>query len=217
MANQLNDMQRARLDDYVSELYVEEDEALNWIQAEAARQEFPAISVRAFEGRLLQFLVRLSGARRVVEIGTLAGYSGVWLARALPSDGKLYTLEKSSKHAALARQSFQRAGVSERVELLEGAAQDSLAALTPRGPFDLVFIDADKSSYPAYLEWAAANLRVGGLVAAHNAFRSGQVLNPGTDDDRIMDGFNRALAEHPHFDGMILAIGDGMAVGVRRA
>ncbi len=153
----------------------------------------------------------------MVEIGTLAGYSGVWLARALPNDGKLYTLEKSSKHAALARQSFQRAGVGERVELLEGSAQDSLAKLSKRGPFDLVFIDADKGSYPAYLEWAAGNLRAGGLVAAHNAFRSGQVLDPQGDDDRIMDEFNRALAGHPHFDGMILAIGDGMAVGVKRA
>lgn len=216
MADNLNDMQRARLDDYVSALYVQEDEALRWIQAEAQRQEFPAISVRPFEGRLLQFLVRLSGARRVVEIGALAGYSGVWLARALPSDGRLYTLERNARHAALARQSFQRAGVSERVELLEGAALDSLATLAARGPFDLVFIDADKASYPAYLEWAAHNLRVGGLVAAHNAFRSGQVLDPQSDDDRIMDEFNRALAQHPRFDGMILAIGDGMAVGVKR-
>lgn len=216
MSDITNDSTRAQLDDYVSASFVHEDAALEWIQAEAARHQLPAISVRSFEGKLLQMLVWMSGAQKVVEIGTLVGYSGVWLARALPASGKLYTLEKSSKHAAVARASFERAGVSARVELLEGDAHESLRKLTTRAPFDLVFIDADKGSYPAYLDWAASNLRPGGIVAAHNAFRSGKVLAPVEEVDQQMDAFNRALAGDARFNSLIFAIGDGLAVGVRK-
>jgi caffeoyl-CoA O-methyltransferase len=217
MADTLNDLTRAKLDDYVSELYVNEDEVLKGIQAEAERQQMPAISVRPFEGRLLQFLVYSTNAKKVIEIGALAGYSGTWIARALPADGKLYTLEKSSKHAAVARSSFERAGVSSKVELLEGDAQDSLKKLASKGTFDLIFVDADKPGYPAYLAWSVENLRPGGMVAAHNAFRSGNVLKPESDDDRAMGAFNRALAAEPRLESFILAIGDGMAVGVKKA
>lgn len=216
MADTINDFTRARLDEYVSELYVNEDDVLKGIQAEAERQQIPAISVRAFEGRLLQFLVYSTNAKKVIEIGALAGYSGTWIARALPADGKLYTLEKSSKHAAVARTSFERAGVSGKVELLEGDAQDSLKKLASKAPFDLIFIDADKAGYPAYLAWSVENLRPGGMVAAHNAFRNGKVIAPESDDDRAMDAFNRALAAEPRLESFILAIGDGMAVGVKK-
>jgi caffeoyl-CoA O-methyltransferase len=217
MADTLNDLTRAKLDDYVSELYVNEDEVLKGIQAEAERQQMPAISVRPFEGRLLQFLVYSTNAKKVIEIGALAGYSGTWIARALPADGRLYTLEKSSKHAAVAHASFERAGVSGKVELLEGDAQDSLKKLASKGPFDLIFIDADKPGYPAYLAWSVENLRPGGMVAAHNAFRNGRVIAPESDDDRAMGAFNRALAAEPRLESFILAIGDGMAVGVKKA
>jgi caffeoyl-CoA O-methyltransferase len=216
MADIMNDFLRKQMDDYASALFVQEDETLRWIQAQAEANQLPAISVRPFEGRLLQILVALVGAKTVIEIGALAGYSGTWLARALPADGKLYTLEKSAKHAAIARASFERAGVANRVELLEGDAHTSLSHLAQRAPFDMIFLDADKVSYPAYLKWAVANLRPGGLVAAHNAFRSGKVLNAQTDDDRAMDAFNRALAAEPTLDSMILAIGDGMAVGIKQ-
>lgn len=216
MADIMNDRLRAQLDEYTSELFVQEDETLRWIQAQAESHQLPAISVRPFEGRLLQILVAMVGARTIVEIGALAGYSGTWLARALPADGKLYTLEKSAKHAAIARASFERAGVADRVHLLEGEAQASLRTLSERAPFDMVFLDADKVSYPSYLRWAVEHLRPGGLVAAHNAFRSGKVLNAQSDDDRAMDAFNRALAAEARLDSTILAIGDGMAVGIKR-
>lgn len=216
MADKLPDMTRAQLDDYVTELFVQEDETLKWITQEAARQQLPAISVRPFEGKLLQLLVWMSAAKTVVEIGTLAGYSGVWLARALPPEGKLYTLEKSSKHAAVARASFERAGVANRVELLEGDAPELLRKLSRKKPFDMVFIDADKSGYVDYLEWAGENLRPGGILAAHNAFRSGKVLDPQSEEDRIIDTFNRRLAQDDRFERMILAVGDGTALGVRR-
>lgn len=204
------------LNDYVTQLFVEEDETLRWIQAEADRNSLPQISLKAHEGRLLQFLVLAVGAKNAVEIGTLAGYSGIWLARALPEGGKLYTLEKSSKHAQVSRASFERAGVAHKVELLEGDALDSLKKITPRAPFDFVFIDADKGGYPHYLAWAVENLRPGGMLAAHNAFRGGGVLSPQNDDDRGMDDFNRTLANHPQLESTILAIGDGMAVGIKR-
>jgi caffeoyl-CoA O-methyltransferase len=210
--NNLNE----RLDQYVTDLFAREDDVLAWIREEMARQQLPTINLKPFEGRLLQFLIHALGARKVVEIGTLAGYSGVWIARALPADGRLYTLEKSSKHAEVARASFERAGVSDRVELLEGAAQDWLPRMADKGPFDLVFIDADKGGYPGYLAWAVDNLRPGGLVAAHNAFFHGQVLAPQNDNDRMVQAFNRALAEDTRLESTILAVGDGLAVGVKK-
>lgn len=210
--NNLNE----QLDQYVTDLFAREDEVLARIRAETARQQMPAINLKPFEGRLLQFLIYALAARKVVEIGTLAGYSGVWIARALPPGGKLYTLEKSSKHAEVARASFERAGLADRVELLEGAAQDWLPKLAAKGPFDLVFIDADKGGYPGYLAWAIDNLRLGGMVAAHNAFRNGKVLAPQSDDDQMIQAFNRALADDTRLESMILAIGDGMAVGIKK-
>lgn len=208
---------RLQLDSYITGLYAQEDDTLRWIQQEADRQELPPISLKPFEGRLMQFLISLAGAKKVVEIGTLAGYSGTWMARALPPDGRLYTLERSSKHAQVAQRSFQQAGVADKVNVVEGEARESLKKLSAEGPFDLVFIDADKASYPDYLAWAIDNLRPGGVVAAHNAFRGGSILTPQSDDDHAMLAFNRAIAEHPQLDGMILAIGDGMAVGVKKA
>jgi caffeoyl-CoA O-methyltransferase len=205
-----------QLDRYVTDLFAREDDVLAWIKAETVRQDMPAINLRPFEGRLLQILMFALGARRVVEIGTLAGYSGVWIARALPPGGRLYTLEKSSKHAQVARASFERAGLSERVELLEGDAHDSLRKLASSGPFDLVFIDADKGGYIDYLNWAVDHLRPGGMVAAHNAFRHGGVLNPENEDDRKIQEFNAALASDSRLESTIVAVGDGMAVGIKK-
>ncbi len=201
---------------YVTELFAQEDEALRWIQGEALRNELPPISIQPFEGRLLQWLMRLIDARKVVEIGTLAGYSTVWMARALPADGKLYTLEKSSKHANVARESFRHASVSARIELMEGNAQDSLRKLSAQAPFDFVFIDADKTGYLDYLAWALDNLRVGGIVAAHNAFRNGGTVQPKSDDDYAMQKFNAALAAEKRLDSTILSVGDGLAVGTKK-
>ncbi len=216
MADTLNDSLRTQLDVYVTDTFVQEDAVLQSIQSEATRNDLPAISVRAFEGRLLQMLVHIAGARQIVEIGTLAGYSAVWLARALPANGKLYTIEKSSKHAAVARNNFERAGLQSRVELLEGDAQELLKKLSARNPFDMVFIDADRPHYQDYLNWAAENLRPGGLVAAHNAFRSGRVLTPENEDDRFVQAFNADLAKDHRFEAFVVAVGDGLAVGVRK-
>ena len=200
---------------YVTALFAQEDELLAWIQTETQRNNMPQISLSAQEGRLLQWLAQMVGARRMVEIGTLAGYSGTWLARALPDGGRLFTLEANARHARVARASFERAGLAERVQLLEGPALDSLQELSAQGPFDLVFIDADKGGYPQYLAWTLEHLRVGGIIAAHNAFRGGRVLAAEADDDGAMDAFNRSLAAEPRLSSTILSIGDGMAVGLK--
>jgi caffeoyl-CoA O-methyltransferase len=208
---------RDQLDQYVTTLFAPDDDVMQWIQSEAVRNDLPAISIRPFEGRLLQFLMKSIMAIKVVEIGTLAGYSGTWLARALPADGKLFTLEKSAKHAQVARASFERAGVTDKVVLLEGSALDNLGKLTAQGPFDFVFIDADKGGYPEYLTWTIENLRPGGMVAAHNAFRAGKILAPESDDDRAMLAFNEAIASNPRLDSYIFGVGDGMAVGLKKS
>lgn len=211
----MNDL-REQYENYISELFAYEDDALKAIQESADANGLPSISVRPIDGWLLQWLAKLVGARRIVEIGTLAGYSGTWLARALPSDGKLYTLEVSEKHAKVAQANFERAGVADRVEIIQGQAAQVFKRVEPHAPFDMVFIDADKGSYGLYLEWAAAHIRPGGIVAAHNTYRDGRVMTPVGDDDKAVDAFNRALASDPRLEGIILPLGDGMGVARRR-
>ncbi len=217
MASPSYERELSALDQYVTNLFAPEDEALRWIQAEADRHDLPQISIRAHEGRLLQVLIRAINAIKAVEIGALAGYSGVWIARALPVDGKLFTLEKSSRHAQVARAGYQRAGVDKKVVLREGAALDSLPHLTAHGPFDFVFLDADRTSYLDYLKWVEENLRPGGILAVHNAYAGGRVLKPEGENDQAMIAFNEALAKHPRFDSTIIGVGDALAVAVKKS
>jgi len=144
----------------------------------------PPIQVSPLQGKLLHLLARLSGARRILEIGTLGGYSTIWLARAVPPDGTVLTLEREPRHAAVARANFARAGVTDRVELRLGPALDSLAGLAKEHapPFDMVFVDADKEEYPEYLERSLGLCRPGSLVVADNVVRRGDVA-----DDRSLD------------------------------
>ena len=212
----MNEVDRAQIYEYVNRLFAPEDDTLRWVQQQCRQHQLPPISVQAHEGRLLQMLMLMVGARRVVEIGTLGGYSGIWMARALPADGFLYTLEINADHAEVARASFARAGVSERVELLLGDARDTLGELSAGAPYDFVFIDADKAGYPDYLAWSIANLRPGGIVCAHNALRRGAVIDPQGEDNLALAAFNRALAEDERLESHLLAVGDGLAVAIRR-
>lgn len=204
------------LNQYVADVFAPEDEVLRWIQDEADRQELPAISILPDEGRLLQMLMLAIGAKKVIEIGALAGYSGVWMARALPADGHLYSVEKSSKHAQIVRASFEKAGVADKADVMEGSAMDMLRKLEGKAPFDFIFIDADKAAYQDYLAWSIEHLRVGGMVTAHNAFREGRIVNLQSDEDRAMDAFNRSLANNPRLESTIIGVGDGLAVGIRK-
>ena len=204
-----------RLNQYVSEHFVREDEVLQYVRQQTAAHGLPLINLQPNEGRLLQMLTMLCAAERAVEIGTLAGYSGIWIARGLPAQGKLITIEKSSVHANLARSHFERAGLADKVTVLQGAGAQMLRKLEADAPYDLMFIDADKANYANYLEWAAENLRVGGVVIADNAFWGGQIFNPQTEDDHGLVAFNQSLADHAQFESTIIEVGDGVALGVK--
>lgn len=204
-----------RYNKYVNDLFVREDETLRHVRRQTAAQGLPQINLEPNEAKLLQMLVRLCGAERVVEVGALAGYSGICIARALPAGGRLFTIEVSSFHARVAREHFDYAGLADKVSVLQGAGLDVLPKLTREGPFDLMFIDADKGNYVNYLEWAAANLRIGGAVVADNAFWQGNIFDPKTEDDQAMVAFNQSLAAHPQFDSTVIEVGDGIALGVK--
>lgn len=204
-----------RLHEYVNGLFVREDEALSYAREQTAIHDLPQINLQPHEARLLQLLVLLCGARKVVEVGTLAGYSAIWMARALPDDGKLFTIDNSAKHARIARSHIRRAGLADKITVMQGDGRQILKKLASDAPYDLLFVDADKISYPHYLGWAAENLRAGGAILAHNAFWGGQILSPQSEDDYSIASFNQTLADHPNFESTIIEIGDGLALGVK--
>lgn len=172
------------VDEFVGGTLLEEDEALRSAVEAAEAAGLPAIQVSPPQGKLLQLLVRLVGAKRILEFGTLGGYSAILMARALPADGRLITMEAKSGYAAVARQSIERAGVEDRVEVRVGPALEALPALEEEGvgPFDLVFIDADKVNTPNYFNWALDHTRPGGLIVADNVVRGG-TLGDAADPD----------------------------------
>ncbi len=189
------------VDEYVAGLLAPPDEALDAALRASQEASLPAIQVSPPQGKLLQVLALTLGARAVLELGTLGGYSTIWLGRALPADGRLITLESSPEHAEVARQSIARAGLAEIVELRVGAALDTLALLEAEGagPFDLVFIDADKVNTPRYFAWALGHVRGGGLIIADNVVRSGALADADSEDPAIQAQrhFHEMLATEP--------------------
>lgn len=172
------------VDQFIGETVVEEDEALRGAIEAAEAAGLPAIQVSPPQGKLLQLLVRLVGARKILEFGTLGGYSAILMARALPESGRLITLEAKPEYAEIARQSIERAGVGERAEVRVGPALEALPALEKEGagPFDLVFIDADKVNTPKYFRWALDHTRPGGLIVADNVVRDGTLADASSPD-----------------------------------
>lgn len=173
------------VDQFIGETVVEEDEALQGAVEVAEAAGLPAIQVSPPQGKLLQLLVRLVGAKRILEFGTLGGYSAILMARALPKGGRLITLEAKPEYAEIARQSIERAGMGERVEVRVGPALEALPALEQENtrPFDLVFIDADKVNTPNYFRWALDHTRTGGLIVADNVVRGGTLADATATDD----------------------------------
>ena len=206
------------IDAYVAGLYAPPDEALTAALRESERAGLPQINVSATEGKLLGMLVEISGARRVLEIGTLGGYSAIHFARALPKDGTLLSLELDERHADVARQNVDRAGLSNKVEVRVGDARDALAGLVENGegPFDLIFIDADKGGYPEYLDWSVRLSRPGTLILGDNAIREGSVMDPDDLSSRAVREFNEKLAKDPRLSALILPLIrdriDGLAI-----
>jgi predicted O-methyltransferase YrrM len=213
------------VDDYLNGLLLAEDPVLEATLKANAAAGLPEIGVAPNQGKLLQFLVRISGARKVLEIGTLGGYSTTWIGRGLPQGGTITTLEASPEHASVARSNLERAGLGERVDLRVAPALESLPVLVAEGagPFDFVFIDADKKNDEHYLEWALKLTRPGSIILCDNVVRGGSVADPSvTDPDtRGIREFLSRLGREPGLDALALqTVGakgwDGFALAIVR-
>ncbi|SNS73111.1 Predicted O-methyltransferase YrrM [Granulicella rosea] len=182
------------VDDYFTDCLIAADPPLDAVLKANTKAGLPAHDVSPTQGKLLHLLVRLKGAKRILEIGTLGAYSTIWLARALPEDGRIVTLEADPKHAQVAAANIERSGLGSRIELRVGLALESLADLHAEnsGPFDFIFIDADKPNNPAYLEWALRLSRPGSVIIGDNVVRDGAVVDPDDPDPRVQ-GVRRFL------------------------
>jgi len=213
---------RVRIEDYIQSLFVEDDPVLMQNVSDAVAAGLPAIQVSPNQGRLLYLLTKMIGARRILEIGTLGGYSTTWLARALPEGGVVVSLELDAKHAEVAARNLERAGVASRVAIVVGPADLSLRQLieAQEPAFDLVFIDADKPGYSVYLDLAMRLSRPGTVIIADNLIRDGAVLeSPAPDDNaQAARAFNAALAVHPRLESIIIPVlgkkVDGMSISI---
>ena len=205
---------------WAESVYRPEDEVLREIRERSVAAGLPSIQVGRFDALHLEVLARACGARKAVELGTLGGYSGVCLLRGMGEEGFLHTFEREARHAAVARESFVRAGVAGRVEIHLGEAAERLRDVEGQGPFDLVFVDADKTGYPAYLAWAEAHLRVGGILLADNTFGFGHVheARPAGESAEAMAAlrrFSERLAGGGRFRATMLPTSEGLSFGVK--
>jgi predicted O-methyltransferase YrrM len=197
-----------QIDSYVEDLFSPSDEILEAALRDSRRAGLPEINVSPNEGRLLQLLVEIAGARTILEIGTLGGYSAIHFARALPENGTLISLELDEHHARVARNNVERAGLSDIVEIRVGDAHELLAGLVEgdEGPFDVIFIDADKESYPEYLDWSLRLSRPGSLILGDNTIREGSVIDPQDATARATREFNERIAREPRLSGIALPL-----------
>ena len=211
------------VDRYVADLLVPADESLTAALEASAAAGLPPHDVSPSHGKLLHLLARVQGARGILEIGTLGGYSTIWLARALPANGRLVTLEADQRYADVARANIARAGLAEIVELCVGRALDTLAELAAegRGPFDLIFLDADKAQNPEYFAWALELSRRGSLIVADNVVRNGAVIDASSGDPSVQGvrRFNELLAAEPRVSATVIqTVGtkgyDGFAIAL---
>ncbi|MHC4845997.1 MAG: O-methyltransferase [Planctomycetota bacterium] len=206
----------ARHFDYIAERTTREDAFLGELKADAVRAGIPPIWIAPEQASLMQVLLRLNRCREVIEVGTLAGYSAIAMARALPEDGRVRTIEYEPKHAAFAREAVARSDVAGRVEVHEGAGLDVLPDF-PDDSADAAFLDADKSNYPGYLEHSLRIVRTGGLIMVDNAFAFGQLFDEDPTDPEAMAvrAFNDTMAAEARVTAIIVPIGDGLWVGVK--
>ena len=223
MPDMTNPLQKkwTEVDDYIASLLIPPDAALDGALKASDEAGLPSINVSANQGKLLMLFARMLNARNILEIGTLGGYSTIWMARGMAEGGRLITLEYEAKHAEVAMANLVRAGLSDRVEIRVGRALETLPKLVEegRGPFDLVFIDADKQGYPEYLEWSMKLSRRGTVIVADNVVRNGAVADPASSDEMVqgIQRFNRALAAEKRLSATeIQTVGskgyDGLAI-----
>ena len=219
----MSEEQWTAIDDYLNNLFIPPDLALDAALEASTEAGLPPISVAPNQGKLLMLLARMRGARNILEIGTLGGYSTIWLARALPPAGRLVTLEYDPKHAEVARRNLERAGLAAVVDLREGAALATLPVLATEGlaPFDFIFIDADKPGYPDYLVWALRLSGRGTVIVADNVVRKGAVIEADNKDPNVQGArsFNALLAAEPRVSATVIqTVGskghDGLAIAL---
>lgn len=206
-------------DHYISQLMAPEDQALAGTLQSLEENNIDNASISPAQGKLLQVFAAMCNAKRILELGTLGGYSTIWMARTLPKDGKLISLEADEKHANIARKNIEKAGLSDVVEIIQGNALEILPTLS--GPFDMIFIDADKPPYTAYFQHALKLSRPGSIIIADNVIRNGKVLDENSTDEKVkgVQRFNEALGACKEVTAIILqTVGvkeyDGMAVAV---
>lgn len=210
-----------KLVNYVDVTFQPEDGTLREVRERSEKSGLPSIQVGKMDSLHLEVLTRATGAKKAVEIGTLGGYSGISIVRGLGPEGKLYTFEFDAHHAEVARDSFKKAGVSDQIEIFVGPASENLPRVNAHGPFDLVFIDADKVNYPLYLEWAAENLKVGGVILGDNTFAWGLIADETFDSAedeaavKALKEFNRLLAQGGRFRATMIPTGEGLTLAVK--
>ena len=211
------------VDQYISQLFGDEDDCLKATEQSIIESGIPQISISPNQGKLLQLLAQLCNAKKILEIGTLGGYSTIWMARALPENGKLITLEIDEKHAAVAQQNFNHCGLASKIEIKLGKAIEILPQLEAAGagPFDMIFIDADKPPYTEYFQWALKLSKPGTLIIADNVIRDGKVLLEESPDEMVagVKRFNEYLANCTEVSATIFqTVGskehDGMAMAI---
>jgi caffeoyl-CoA O-methyltransferase len=199
---------------YILDTFVEEDDVLKSVVKQAEEMKFPLIHVSPENGRFLQMLIRMIRAKNVLEIGTSTGYSAIWMARGLPKKGKLITLELEEAHAKAAKENFKKAGLNKKIKLIIGKASDSLKKLKGK-KFDFAFIDADKVSYPFYLDKVLKMMKKGGIIAVDNTLRKGEIISK-TPDEAILATrkLNEKMAKNPKLLSLLIPISDGLTVGL---
>lgn len=215
-----------KVDEYLSDTIVPQDEVMQQALASAEAAGLPPINIEANQGRFLELLARMSGAKRILEVGTLGGYSTLWMARALPKDGRLVTLELEQACADVAQANFARAGVAAQIDLRLGPALDSLRQMIQAGEeaFDFLFLDADKENYPNYLPLLLELSHPGTVLVADNVVRAGQVLDASSQEANVLGTrrFNQMLGEDPRLDATALQVvgakgHDGFALAIVQA
>jgi caffeoyl-CoA O-methyltransferase len=205
-----------RIDTYIEELFAPPDPALEGALRRSRAVGLPEIQISPTEGKLLRLLAEIAGVRRILEIGTLGGYSTIHLAGALPEDGLLVSLEADERNAGVARENIAEAGLESVVEVRVGDARELLAWMFEdgEGPFDLTFIDADKGGYPEYLEWALRLSRPGSLILGDNAIMGGSVIEPEEGSAQAIRQFNERLAQDPRLSAIVLPLIRGRVDGL---
>ncbi len=210
-----------KLTHYIEQTFHPEDDVLKAIRQAGEAEGLPLIQVGTLDALHLEVITRAVNAKKAVEIGTLFGYSGVCIARGLPDNGKLYTFEADSKHVRIAKSSFQNAKVDHKIEIFTGPAINNLPKISSHGPFDLVFIDADKENYPNYLNWAGENLKIGGIVLGDNTLAFGMIADEEFENPenratvQALRLFNNQAANGGRFRATLLPTGEGLTMAIK--